>query len=207
MTAETIKIDTVFENEAMHVGDVYAKALLAAAGDVGTIDQVVDELRTIVADVLNQQPGLEAIFSNPRIDVEDKVAMLDRIFGSRVSPTLMNFLKVVARRRRLGMLRSIEKSVGVMRDAATGRLQILLTTAEPLDASSMETIRTSLSTKFNATVSVSNKVDSSILGGLVIRVGDVVYDGSVDGQLKNLRNSTVAKAEQAIRDRLGSLAS
>jgi F-type H+-transporting ATPase subunit delta len=133
--------------------------------------------------------------------------MLDRIFGSRVSPTLMNFLKVVARRRRLGMLRSIEKSVGVMRDAATGRLQILLTTAEPLDVTSMETIRTSLSMKFNAPVSVSNKVDPSILGGLVIRVGDVVYDGSVDCQLKNLRNTTVAKAEQAIRDRLGSLAS
>ena len=206
MTAEKIKIDTVFDDESLHVGQVYAKALLAAAGDVATIDQVVDELRAVVADVLNQQPGLDAVFSNPRIDVEAKVAMLDRIFGSRVSPTLINFLKVVARRRRLGMLRSIEKSVGVMRDAATGRLQVLLTTAEPLDADSMETIRTSLSMKFNAPVSVSNKVDSSILGGLVIRVGDVVYDGSVDGQLKNLRNSTVAKAEQAIRDRLGSLA-
>jgi len=207
MTAETIKIDTVFDDESLHVGQVYAKALLAAAGSASEIDGVVAELKSVVADVLNKQPGLAAIFANPRIDVESKVAMLDRIFGSQVSPTLLNFLKVVARRRRLGMLRSIEKSVGIMRDAATGRLQVLLTTAEPLDTASMEAIRASLSLKFNAQVSVSNKVDASILGGLVIRVGDVVYDGSVDGQLKNLRNSTVAKAEQAIRDRLGSLAS
>jgi len=207
MTTETIKIDTVFDDESLHVGQVYAKALLAAAGTDSSIDQVVEELKAVVTDVLNKQPALDAIFANPRIDVASKVSMLDRMFASRISPTLLNFLKVVARRRRLGMLRSIEKSVGIMRDAATGRLQVLLTTAEPLDATSMESIRTSLSLKFNASVSVSNKVDPSILAGLVIRVGDVVYDGSVDGQLKNLRNATVAKAEQSIRDRLGSLAS
>jgi len=207
MTTETIKIDTVFDDESLHVGQVYAKALLAAAGTDFSIDQVVEELKSVVTDVLNKQPALDAIFANPRIDVASKVSMLDRIFASRISPTLLNFLKVVARRRRLGMLRSIEKSVGIMRDAATGRLQVLLTTAEPLDATSMESIRTALSLKFKAAVSVSNKVDPSILAGLVIRVGDVVYDGSVDGQLKNLRNATVAKAEQSIRDRLGSLAS
>ena len=207
MTTEKIKIDTVFDDESLHVGQVYAKALLAAAGTDSSIDQVVEELKAVVTDVLNKQPALEAIFANPRIDVASKVTMLDRMFASRISATLLNFLKVVARRRRLGMLRSIEKSVGIMRDAATGRLQVLLTTAEPLDETAMENIRTELSLKFKAEVSVSNKVDPSILAGLVIRVGDVVYDGSVDGQLKNLRNATVAKAEQAIRDRLGSLAS
>jgi len=207
MTTEKIKIDTVFDDESLHVGQVYAKALLAAAGTDSSIDQVVEELKAVVTDVLNKQPALEAIFANPRIDVASKVTMLDRMFASRISATLLNFLKVVARRRRLGMLRSIEKSVGIMRDAATGRLQVLLTTAEPLDETAMENIRTALSLKFKAEVSVSNKVDPSILAGLVIRVGDVVYDGSVDGQLKNLRNATVAKAEQAIRDRLGSLAS
>jgi F-type H+-transporting ATPase subunit delta len=64
-----------------------------------------------------------------------------------------------------------------------------------------------LSGIFKKEVILNTKVDATVLGGLLIRVGDVVYDGSVDGQLKQLRAATIAKTEQTIRDKLSSLAS
>jgi F-type H+-transporting ATPase subunit delta len=86
-------------------------------------------------------------------------------------------------------------------------LRIIVTTAQPLDAAAVESLKVKLQDIFKAEVVITTKVDASVLGGLLIRVGDVVFDGSVDGQLKQLRKATLAKAEQVIRDKLNSLAS
>lgn len=205
--SESTKNDTVFDDESMHVGQVYAKALLGAAESSGSVDETANQFQSLVLDVLDKQPALETALANPKLAAEEKVRILDKVFAGKMDRTLLTFLKVVVTRGRFGAIRSIYQSVVRLRDEAVGRLRIIVTTAEALDAAAVQSLTTKLREIFKTEVVVSTKVDASVLGGLLIRVGDVVFDGSVDGQLKQLRKATIAKAEQVIRDKLSSLAS
>jgi F-type H+-transporting ATPase subunit delta len=205
--SESIKNETAFDDESMHVGQVYAKALLGAAGAAGNVDGMVQQFHSLIADVLDKQPALEAVLANPKLAADEKIRILEKVFAGKMDGTLLTFLKVLAVRRRFGAIRSVYQSVVRLRDEAVGRLRILVTTAQELDASAIESLTKKLGEIFKTEVVVSTKVDASVLGGLMIRVGDVVFDGSVDGQLNQLKKATIAKAEQVIRDRLSSLAS
>lgn len=191
----------------MHVGQVYAKALLAASEATGNVDEMVAQFDSFVHDVLDKQPILELALANPKLPADEKVRVLDKAFAQNMDSTLLKFLKVLAIRRRFGAVRSVFQSVSNLRDEAVGRLRILVTTAQPLDAEALESVKMKLTGIFKTEVILNTKVDASVLGGLLIRVGDVVYDGSVDGQLKQLRAATIAKTEQTIRDKLNTLAS
>jgi F-type H+-transporting ATPase subunit delta len=205
--SESTMIETVFDDESMYIGQVYAKAILAAADGEGKVDLVVDQLGAIVHDVLGKHPQLMAVFADPKKPVEDKLALIDRLFGREVDPLLLKGLKVIARRRRLGMLPSILRTVVKMRDEAQGRLSVQVTSAIPLEGSAVEGLRQRLQQLLEAEVSLTTRVDASILGGLVVRVGDTVFDGSVDGQLEQMRKATRTKAEQAMREKLSVLSS
>jgi len=198
--------NTVFDDESMHVGQVYAKALLAAAESDGKVDDVVGQFDSLVHDVLDKQHVLENALANPKMAAEEKIRLLDKIFSTKMDKTLLTFLKVLATRRRFHAIRSIHQAVVQLRDEAVGRLRIVVTTAQGLEQVALDALKKKLTDIFKTEVIVSTKVDPSVLGGLLIRVGDVVFDGSVDGQLKQLRKATRAKSEQAIRDKLSSLA-
>lgn len=205
--SESKQTITVFDDESMHVGQVYAKALLAASEATGNVDEMVAQFDSFVHDVLDKQPILELALANPKLPADEKVRVLDKAFAQNMDSTLLKFLKVLAIRRRFGAVRSVFQSVSNLRDEAVGRLRILVTTAQPLDAEALESVKMKLTGIFKTEVILNTKVDASVLGGLLIRVGDVVYDGSVDGQLKQLRAATIAKTEQTIRDKLNTLAS
>jgi F-type H+-transporting ATPase subunit delta len=195
------KIETVFDDESQYVGQVYAKAILAAAQADGKVDSVVEQLKSVV-DVLGMQPNLVGIFADPKRSIDDKVQLIDRLFGKIAEPCLVRSLKVIARRRRLSMLPSIASAVTKMRDEAQGRVQVVVTSATALEPNAAEGLQTRLKQLLKAEVSMTTKVDPSILGGLVVRVGDTVFDGSVDGQLEQMRKNTRAKAEQSMRQKL-----
>ncbi len=205
--SEANSIETVFDDESMHVGQVYAKALLGAAQAEGKVDAIVDQLESLVKDVLAKQPVLSAAFVNPKVAVENNVALLDRVFGQAMDPILLKALKVMARRRRLGMITSIQQAASRMRDEAQGRLQVFVTTAQELDVAALNSLREKLKTMLKAEVALTNKVEPSVIGGLLVRIGDTVFDGSVDGQLNQMKKATLANAEKAIREKLSSLSS
>jgi len=205
--SEANLVETVFDDESLYVGQVYAKALLAAAQAEGKVDTIVDQLESLVKDVLSKQPALSAAFVNPKIAVESSVDLLDRVFGRSMDSILLKALKVMARRRRLGMIGSIQQAASRMRDEAQGRLQVLVTTAQALDPMALNNLRDKLKDMLKADVALTNKVDPSVIGGLLVRIGDTVFDGSVDGQLNQMKKATLAKAEQKIREKLSSLSS
>src|SRR3954468_5357353 len=80
-----------------HLGTVYAKALLGAAEKAGQADQVVDELDSLVADVLDNQSRVDALLTPPRLTHKERLPILNKAFGGKLSPTLMTFLKVVSK--------------------------------------------------------------------------------------------------------------
>ena len=195
----------VFDIEDQQVASLYGKALLAAAGK--RVEPIVGELESIVKDCLNRFPKLEMAFSSPRISEEEKDAMIGRIFGGKVDKVLLNFMKVLARRRRLGSLRAIQAAVSEMRDEQLGRLRVTVTSAMPLTEAQKKEITADLKKKFGKEVALVEKVDASLLGGIMLRIGDRVYDGSVQGKLQTLKRAVTSGVEKAIRDQYSSLLS
>jgi F-type H+-transporting ATPase subunit delta len=195
------KQPTVFDSDQQQLGDVYAKALLGFGAASGNLDQLVEELDGVV-DAIENVPGLQAALESPRIALDAKSELLDKAFGGKVDKGLINFLKVVGNKGRYDCLGSIASSARTMQDEMSGRVQAVLTSASEIDDSVKNKIAEQLTKVLGKTVSLQSSVDPKILGGMVVRIGDTVYDGSVVNQLAQVRSRAVKKASDAIREKL-----
>ena len=200
------KQTTVFDSEQQQLGNVYAKALLAFGAESGNLDQLVEELDGVV-DAVQNVPGLQAALESPRIGAVEKSNLLDKAFADKVDKGLINFLKVVVGKGRFDCLGSIASSARSMQDEMSGRVQAVLTSASEVDEGVINKIAERLSKVLGKTVSLQSSVDPNILGGIVVRIGDTVYDGSVVNQLAQVRARAVKRASDAIREKLERFAS
>ena len=181
------------------VGAIYAKALLGSAEAVGNAAELVEELESFVKDVLDKLPDLDAVLSSPRVSHDEKVGLLDRVFAERMSPSLQTFLKVVSAHGRLDCLRAIAQAARAELNRTAGIVVVEVTTAEPIDAGLEKQIKKSLSRSLGQDVQIRSRTDSTIIGGMVVRIGDKVFDGSVANQLETLREQAISKMAQEIR--------
>ena len=180
--------------DAQRVGSVYVEALFGAIdNDLAKAREVLDELHAFLTDVLNAQPEFERVLTSRLVSTEDKLGILERVLQGKASPILMNFLRTVARRERLDCLRAIYAEALKRYDQQAGRVQITICTAAPVDASVIEKVKQNLQKKFAGELVVSCKVDPNQIGGLVVQVGDTIYDGSIASQLENMRRNIIKK--------------
>jgi len=194
---EPPKQTTVLDSEQKPIGEVYAASLFAATQQVGCTADVMVEFESFVSDVLNKLPQLDALLSSPRVAHSDKVVMLDKTLSGKASDLFLNFLKVVSQHGRLDCLRVIQACLKEQYSQDQGRLEVLVTTATRLDEPAVATMQEKLNVAFDATVDLILNVDSALVGGTVIRIGDTVYDGSVANRLERIR--TIAR-ENTIRE-------
>lgn len=195
------KQPTVFDSDQQQLGDIYAKALLGFGAASGNLDQLVEELSGVV-EAIENVPGLKAALESPRIGPDKKSDLLDKAFGGRVEKGLIDFLKVVGNKGRYDCLVSISASSRTMQDEMSGRVQAVLTSASEIDENVTNKIAEKLSELLGKTVSLKSVVDPKILGGMVVRIGDTVYDGSVVNQLSQIRTRAVKNASDSIREKL-----
>ncbi len=193
---------TVFDTGLQHLGTVYAKALLGAGEKAGDTERVLDELRSLVEDVLDRLPELEAALVAPKVPLESKLRMLDQAFQRSMTPTLLNFLKVLARRGRFACIRAVQQAARRLYNELRGRVEVQVRSAQPLTAAQQKLTANQLRQSLGREVDMQWDLDPQLIGGLVIRVGDTVYDGSVANRLQRLRDTMVAKTTQQIRDEL-----
>ena len=197
--------ETTVDSDEQQVGALYARALLGSAGNA--VDAIVSELEAVVKECLNPNPALEQALASPRISQEQKEAMLDRIFSGRVDLKLLNFLKVLCRRGRIGSLRAIQMTATILREEQLGRQRVVVSSAQPLTDAQRQLISAKLKQVYNKEAVLVEKVDAALLGGIVLRIGDRVLDGSVLGKMDSLRNAVTNGVHKAIRDRYESLLS
>ena len=191
--------DTVVDVDAERLASVYASAGLDAAGGIGEQEQVVNELDAIVGEVLSLDPRLQQILASVLIAAEEKVSMLDRLFGGKVSTTTLNLLKVMARHKRLNLLRDVAKVSRKLWQARSGRIPVELETANPLDAALEKEILVAFGDVLGADPIVTQRVNPDLIAGFVIRVGDRVYDGSIQTRLEQMRLNMIERAVDAIQ--------
>jgi F-type H+-transporting ATPase subunit delta len=177
---------TVLDIGAEQLGHVYAQALLAAATRAGVADEVLDQLAQIVDEYLKGSPQLAAAFASPRVEDEEKNRVIERLFGESIHPLVLQLMKVMVRRGRLGYLAAVRNAAVKLRDEAMGRVAAEIRTAVPLDDELRGEVTRRLSESMGKEVRLRESVDPSLLGGMVVRLGDTVFDASVAGRIDRL---------------------
>lgn len=189
----------VLDTGLQYLGTVYAKALLAVTEKTGKSEAVVQELESLVDDVLVRLPKLDAALSSPRVSLERKEALLDQAFSKSMSPQLLQFLKVVIRRGRFNCIRALRRSAQHLLNELRRRVEVHVTTAEPVDSATKDLIATTLQRALKRDIDLKLSVKPEVLGGILIRVGDTVYDGSLANQLARLRQDLISSASMRLR--------
>jgi F-type H+-transporting ATPase subunit delta len=173
------------------IAATYAKALLATTEKSGGTADVLGDLESLVSDVFAGQSRFTDALSSPRLAVEEKLGLIDRTLGGRISPTLLNFLKVIAQHDRFGALATIAKSYRHQVNDMSGRAEVTVTTAQPLDADLRERVIQTLEARLGKQIDLRSEVDESLIGGIVVRVGDAVFDASVLNRLDRMRQTAI----------------
>jgi F-type H+-transporting ATPase subunit delta len=193
--------DTVMDVTEEQVARVYAKAYLGAANNSPNVAGLVDEIESLVNDVLAKFPTLDQVLRSSLVSQEDKEQVLDRVFASRASTTLLHFLKVLARHGRLQLLRSIARSVRKLYGEQLGQTEVQIRVAAPLSDALRQEIMTMAEQALKTVPMLQVTVDRSLVAGIVVRIGDRVFDGSIATRLKELRKTIVSRTIENIETR------
>ena len=184
--------------DRQRLGGTYAKALLGATGSENA-EQVVGEIESLVSDVLDKVPGIDDLLASPRLDIAEKNQIIDRVFGEKASGELVKFLKVLNRHERLDCIRQVARAAREGVNDAIGRVAVTVTTAEPAGGEVTDRIADALRNSLKSEIDLTCHVDSKLIGGLVVKVGDKVFDGSVVNKLARLRTEAIGKTVQQLR--------
>lgn len=183
------------------IAAVYAEAFLDAAEVAGETEALVPELTDLVREVLDPWPDFEAILASSVISHEEKSRILQRVLGGRVSARLLNFLQVLSRRGRLDCLRAIARAVQEEWIRRRNQVRVKVKTAVPLTAAVVAELERSLESLLERRPIIEQRVEPGLLGGIVIEVGDTVFDASVAVQLERVRKQIIDRSAHEIQSR------
>ena len=191
---------------AQGIAEAYAKALLEATEAAGKSEAVLAELDSWIDDVLEKQPKLDRLFASPVVDAEEKFALIDRAL-KKAEPLFVNFMKVLAQHERLEIVRTIRAKAHHLLDKLRGRTEANVVSAAPLDPKQSAAIKARLQATYGGEVVLRETVDPSLIGGVIVRVGDRVVDGSLANSLARLKEQLINRSVHEIQRRRDSFSS
>ncbi len=164
----------------------YARAVMELAADGGSLDKIANDLRTL-ARAMIESAELVTVLTNPAIRRNDRRRVIDALL-QRASAQVhtKNLVYLLLDGERLSSLPAISREVDSMIEAKGGRVSAEVVSAKPLDASQLAQITAALEQLSGKKVDVTKREDPNLLGGVVAKVGDTVYDGSLRTQLRTL---------------------
>ena len=169
------------------VAAVYAEAFYEAAGGANVLPAVRADVESL-QKVLQEYPKFGRMLADPKMDLEQRERMVRRTFEGCVEPMTLHFLLVLNRRWRLGDLGAILQAyVELDNVRRLGRREVEVVSAMDLDGGLLERIRQGIAGWGGFEPVIRVKQDASLLGGLMIRIGDQQVDATVKGQLERLR--------------------
>jgi F-type H+-transporting ATPase subunit delta len=162
----------------------YAKAVFG----LGNTERIAADLRAL-ATAMKISAELQSVLSNPAIRRADRRKVLDALLVRiTAQPLTKNLVYLLLDGERLVALPAISREVDAMVIAKAGRIGAEVTSARPLDPAQLSQITAALEKLSGKKVDITKHEDASLLGGVVAKVGDTVYDGSLRTQLRTLRD-------------------
>jgi F-type H+-transporting ATPase subunit delta len=175
---------------SIHYAQALADAVFASNSGVSP-QEAVDQLATSVR-VLTSTPDLQRVLLSPSVPRAKKIELIGRILeGAGVSRLLRNFVKVVVEHRRVAELDRIQSGFELVVDERQGLVRAEIISAAELSDSQKDEVLRALGSKAGKYIRPVYKVDESILGGVIARVGSKEYDGSLTGRLEAMRRRLV----------------
>lgn len=162
----------------------YARALFEVAKERGLIDQIETELKIFV-EAVNQNAELTKILMHPHIDSQAKKDLLKDVFQSQVAEETMNFVGVLIDNGRESDLAEIAYAYVGLANEERGIADATVTTAKPLSSEEQAQLADQFGKLLNKTLRIQTVVDPSIMGGVVVKIGDRLYDGSIKRKLEH----------------------
>jgi F-type H+-transporting ATPase subunit delta len=187
---------------ANEVARVYASALLDIGQERKILSQLEEELG-FVAKLLGDDNNLVLFFSAPGVSKDSKKAFVDRVFKDQLSDISVNFLKILIDNNRHLSIRDIHLALVEFIDELNNRQRVQVVSSSSLNAEATRKIKDALEKKFSKEIIIEEVVDETIIGGIVIKIGDLVIDGSLAKDLKSIKEkllSSKVRSEAAYED-------
>jgi len=166
----------------------YARAVVEIGTASGNLDKLGADLRSL-AKAMHDSTELVTVLTNPAIRRADRRRVIDGLLKAvGAEPNTRNLVYLLLDGERMGSLEAISREVDAMIEAKAGRMLAEVTSARPLDAAQLKQITAALEKLSGKQVAVTKREDASLLGGVVAKLGDTVYDGSLRTQLRTLRD-------------------
>jgi len=180
-------VDTVMQPRLAGLADTYAQGLLDNVPDNDRAEEIADELDAIVR-LFDEIEGFETLLIQAMLTRTQRDALVERVFSGRVSELAEAFVTVVGRRNRLSVIRPAAGQFRKLLNIRKGLLEVHVTTSAPLDADRHAEITEMISKELGSEVILIGHVDEDMLGGIVVRVGDRVYNASLSLSIEKLSN-------------------
>ncbi len=170
----------------------YAKALYKAAKNSHVLNDVAADMKQI-QNVYQNSDEFVLFLQSSVVRKSQKADLLKKIFKDHVHPLTMRFLLLVSENRREGWLPGICRNYLDVIQVHNNIAPVVITTAEALVPTVRENIYRYLNLKTGKTIELSEKVRPDIIGGLILRIGDLQYDGSISNQLKKIKGALLER--------------
>lgn len=170
----------------------YAQALYDSVASDGTVDLIQQELGGFVS-VLDANPKFKAVLFSSRVPIDEKKAFIHDVFVDKYSSKMIAFLELLIQRKRLNIVHDIHEAYCEIVQANKRILTAYVKTAKVLTPEQEENLRKKLESVTGSNIKVVAEIDASLIGGISVRLGDKLIDGSIRGYLERLGRSIGAK--------------
>lgn len=168
------------------IGNRYAKALIALANEQGKLEEVYNDMK-FFETVCSENDEFRKIMANPIVRHEKKFGILKKIFENRVTNVTFSIFNVLTRKNREQLLYPIAQEFHKLYDEQKGIQKVQISTPVALTDAQKAEFSKAVSESMNKTVELTEKIDESLIGGYVLKVGDTQIDTSVKHKLNELK--------------------
>ena len=164
----------------------YAEAFFNIARESNKVDEYQQELELVV-ETIKKVENLEQYFAHLLIPVNEKKAVIDKIFAGKISPVTLNFIKMVVDKRREAYLSAITEQYIEMADEFRSIAKLDFITAVEVSKKEIQFLAEKLSASTGKKIQLRLQVDPTLIGGVRLRMGDQIIDGSVANKLQRIK--------------------
>ncbi|MCB1326305.1 MAG: ATP synthase F1 subunit delta [Spirochaetales bacterium] len=172
------------------IASVYAEAVASLAGK--QLDAIGEELEAVLV-ALTADDNVWRYFRSPVVDSEAKIALLSKTIKADASELVFNLLGTLARKRRFDHLPGIVEAYIEIADRELGRQHVGIESASALSAEQKEALKKAIGSRLQKDIVLKEKVRADLIGGVVVRSGDLLFDSSISNRLKRIRQAILER--------------
>lgn len=170
------------------VAKVYSQALFEVGLEKNSLDLYLEELKAVTS-ACSEYPDFYEILKSPKIKTDEKKRVVHEVFGKNQSEEITNFIRIILDKRRIKDLFNIAKEFEDLIYEHKGIAKAIAYTIKPLTTDEHLALKEKLQYLTKKEIELINRIDKNLLGGVKIKLGDKVIDGTLRGKLNGLQNS------------------